>query len=100
MVGIYREDAWKYLNDKYYALRDGCARFGIRSAAGARVFYEEHSNETDNMEIMNFVRVLDFIEYSETYLHNNLFEAMRSNTQLQVIDARPAYSKKIEFRNM
>ena len=100
MVGIYREDAWKYLNDKYYALRDGCARFGIRSAAGARVFYEEHCNETSNIEIMNFIRVLDFVEYSETYLHNNLFEAMRSNTQLQVIDARPAYSKKIEFRNM
>ena len=100
MVGIYREDVWKYLNDKYYALRDGCARFGIRSAAGARVFYEEHCNETDNIEIMNFIRVLDFVEYSETYLHNNLFEAMRSNIQLQVIDARPAYSKKIELKNM
>ena len=100
MVGIYREDAWKYLNDKYYALRDGCVRFGIRSAAGARVFYEEHCNETDNIEIMNFIRVLDFVEYSETYLHNNLFEAMRSNIQLQVIDARPAYSKKIELKNM
>ena len=99
MVGIYREDAWNYLNDKYYALRDGCARFGIRSAAGARVFYEEHCNETDNIEIMNFIRVLDFVEYSETYLHNNLFEAMRNNTELQVVASRPAYSKRVQMVN-
>ena len=99
MVGIYREDAWKYLNDKYYALRDGCARFGIRSDAGARVFYEEHCNETDNIEIKNFIRVLDFVEYSETYLHNNLLQAMLNNTELQVVAAKPAFSKKVQLVN-
>ena len=99
MVDIYSKSAWKYLNDKYYVLRDGCARFGIRSAAGARVFYEEHCNETDNIEIKNFIRVLDFVEYSETYLHNNLLQAMLNNTQLQVIDAKPAFNKRVQMVN-
>ena len=99
MVDIYSKSAWKYLNDKYYVLRDGCARFGIRSAAGARVFYEEHHNNTDNKEIMNFIRVLDFVEYSETYLHNNLLQAMLNNTELQVIDAKPAFNKRVQMVN-
>ena len=85
MVGIFREDAWKYLIDKYPRLREYCRLTGIRSAAGAKVFLEEHENDTSNQFVMDFVRLLQFIDYSESYLHNATLEAMRSNQTIEVV---------------
>ena len=84
MVGIFREDAWKYLNSKYPSLRNYCMIFGIRSAAGAKVFLEEHEFDNSNENIVRFIKLLNLIEYSETYLHNNMLEVMNANNDLVV----------------
>lgn len=85
MVGIFREDAWPYFNEKYPLLREYCRLLGIRTAAGAKVFFDEHEHDNTNQFIMGFIRLLQFIDYSETYLHNAMFEAMKDNYSIEVI---------------
>ena len=98
MVGIFREDAWKYLNDKYPRLRDYCRLLGIHLYKGAQVFLMEHENDNSNQFVMDFVRLLQFIDYSETYLHNATLEAMKSNYTIEVVK-EPGNVKKIQLVN-
>ena len=64
---------------------------------------EENEEDKDNTLEKDKVKENEIINENfdpDFNMTNNLFEAMRSNIQLQVIDARPAYSKKIELKNM
>lgn len=98
MVDIFREDVWKYLNEKYPRLRNYCRLTGIRTATGAKIFLEEHENDNSNQFVMDFVRLLQFIDYSETYLHNAILEAMQSNQTIEVVK-EPGNVKKIQLVN-
>ena len=98
MVGIFREDAWPYLLSKYTMLRDYCRLLGIRTAAGAKVFLDEHENDNSNEFVMNFVRLLQFIDYNETYLHNAMLEAMKSNLNIEVVKEK-GNVKKLQLVN-
>ena len=98
MVGIFREDAWPYLNDKYPILREYCRLTGIRTAAGAKIFLDEHMNDNSNQFIMSFVRLLMFIDYNETYLHNAMLEAMKNNYNVEVVHEQ-GNVKKLQLVN-
>ncbi len=98
MVGIFREDSWKYLNDKYPRLREYCRLTGIRTAAGARVFLEEHENDKSNEFVMDFVRLLQLIDYNETVYNNVTLESMRANPGYTVEKA-PGSIQKLTYVN-
>jgi len=84
MVDIFKEDVWNYINSKYPRLRNYCSIFGIKTAKGAKIFLMEHEYDDTNESIKEFVRLLQFIDYCESYVHNGLLEAMSSNKDVEI----------------